>query len=494
MALDPTADLTLDALLRRRLERAPDTPWLIDAGRVVSARQAEQLMATQAAELTASQAPGSPVVVSAGNSIGVALSLFAARRARMIWVGIHRRVQSDKRAQVVEILNRPSGIIRPEDAAVVAFTSGTSGTPKGVVHSEHNICLPAVMASERGDPGLRSGTIGMYLALTSINMQILGPIQALVSGGCCVCLDTTDSGEVAEAVQRHGISSLPMAAPTAFDWVGGAATTDQLRTLVAPVVGGSGVDDRVIDQYYERFGTRLTLGYGLTEAPTSVSRQPAGGTRTPGSSGRPLDHLRVTIRGDDGSERPPGEQGEICVEPQAAGGYAGVYRTMLGYWGDPHSTERAVRVGRLHTGDNGWLDDAGFLYVVGRGSEVIVRGGVNVNLANIERALLLAPMVTDAAVIGVSNPRLGQVPVAAVVLAKPPTRVEGVPDMRANSLPTSELATWCARNMAGAERPVRFVEVDVIPRNPMGKIDRTAVSELVAAAADDAGSDRRSPS
>ncbi|HQV58263.1 MAG TPA: AMP-binding protein, partial [Ilumatobacteraceae bacterium] len=483
MALDPTGELTLDTLLRHRLAVAPDSPWLIDAERIVSTGEAEVLIADQAARLVEQQPPGTPFVVSGANGVEVALSLFAAGRAGMIWVGIHRRLPADRRTELVDVLRRPAGIAAVDAVAVVAFTSGTSGTPKGVMHSQYNICLPAVMAAARqarvdgwpgsgqtsahvGFAGENSGVIGMYLALTSINMQILGPIEALVSGASCVCLDITDSVELAEAVQRYGVTSLPMAAPTAFDWVEGGATVDQLRSLVAPVVGGSSLDDRLADRYYQRFGTRLTLGYGLTEAPTSVSRQPLGEPRVPGSSGRPLEHLRVTIRtAEDDREVAPGEQGQICVEPHQSGRYRRTYRPMLGYWGDPPATEQTLRGGRLHTGDHGWIDADGYLHVLGRGSDVIVRGGVNVNLAKIESALLGAPEVADAAVVGLHDERLGQVPAAAVVLinrtggartnAPSPT---GGTDCAGSDV--SGVAEWCVQHLPGPERPVQIAVVE----------------------------------
>ena len=461
-------DLTLDALLAGRLATDADSPWLVDDERRMSSAEADAHIALGATRLANDLAPGSRVVVSLPNSVEAALSLFAAVRAGMVWVGIHPRTAPDKVAELTRRATQPPTVDAP-GLAVIAFTSGTSGAPKGVMHTEHNICLPAVVAREREQPGpTRAPVIGMYLSLMSINMQILGPIVALASGGSCVCLANGDSVAVASAVQRYGITSLPMAAATAYDWVNGAATAAQLGSLGAPVVGGSGAREALLDDYAGRFGTRLTLGYGLTEAPTSVCREPLDRPRVRGSSGRPLDHLKVTIRDASGVPVAVDAIGEICVEAADAR-----YRPMLGYWNDPAASAAALPadaagVARLHTGDRGRLDADGFVHVLGRGDEVIVRGGVNVSAEEVEALIGGAPGVTDVAVVGVPDDRLGQVPVAAVVL-------NGEAD-------AADVVAWCQANLHGAQRPVDVVAVEALERSPMGKLRRGALAARLAAA------------
>lgn len=497
---------TFEALLAERRRTAPHTPWLIDGDTALDVRAAEEYIDRWADELSAAYAPGDRVVISLPNGIAAAVAPLALARAGLVWVGAHPRVSSDAFDDICRRVGATGAITderhlagtgcsagatagggradggradratadgghqgssvgrgssrRSDELVAISFTSGTSGSPKGVMHSQHTICVAALAARDRG---MDSPVIGMYLALTSINMVVLGPLQALVTGGACVCLATTDSAAVAEAVERHRITVMPMAAPTAYDWVHGGASAAQVATLVEPVVGGSSTPEEVLAAYQRRFGRRLTLGYGLTEVPTSVTREHAGSPRCVGSSGRALGHLRVTVRDDADRELPVGAVGEICVE--AADDR---WRPMLGYWDDPDGSARALRGGRLHSGDRGRLDAEGNLFVIGRGEDMIVRGGVNIDVEHLERVLRGAPGVVDAAVIGIDDDRLGQVPVAAVALA-----VDAARGLAA-------VEEWCLRHLSAAERLAEIRVVDSLPRTPGGKLRRASLRELMS--------------
>jgi acyl-CoA synthetase (AMP-forming)/AMP-acid ligase II len=174
----------------------------------------------------------------------------------------------------------------------------------------------------------------------------------------------------------------------------------------------------------------------------------------------------VFVAGDDGSPLPPGAVGEICVRARADGPWAGVYTPFLGYWRRPDATRRALRGGVLHTDDLGRLDADGRLFVTGRRTDVIVRGGANVYPAEVERVLHDHPAVADVAVLGIDDDRLGEA-VAAVVQLAEKDRVDA-----------STLAAFCAERLAAFKVPRHWRFVDGFDRTPMGKIRKAPLREL----------------
>ena len=465
-----------------------DRPALVDRQRTVTYRQLDHECHLWARLLADMGVPvGAHVGVQLPNSVDAALSLLGVVRAGYVWVGLPVgapeawRSRLAERTDVAVIIDRPpSDDIEHIDAAppaaaratapadpnrcvAISFTSGSSADPKAVMHSEHNLMLAAAAGARRGDG---RGVVGMYLSLMSVNMQVLGPLQALAGGGRCVCLDRRDAPSVAAAVGEHGVTAMPMAAATAYDWLADEQLDARtLASLIEPVVGGSGADDALLAAYAERFGHRLTLGYGLTEAPTSVCREPRDRPRRPGTSGVAVDHLEVEIVDDHGRPLPAGEPGEITVRAAAHGPWAGLYRPMLGYWGDSAATAAALRDGALHTGDRGCVDADGFLTVIGRASSVIVRGGANVSVAAIEAALRAVPGVTDAVVVGRPDVRLGAVPVA--VVTGPAT--------------ADEISDQLRVVLDRAHQPARLIRVSSLGRDANGKVGREVLDRLIAA-------------
>ncbi|MEI2706985.1 MAG: AMP-binding protein [Ilumatobacteraceae bacterium] len=473
--------LTVDSLLRAQSRRG-DQPALRDARAVVTYGGLEPLTRRWATTLLdRGLAPGDRVGVSLANGVDAALAFLAVIRAGLVWVGVPRALAAAERQSLLDHVgvatvvddtsafdeggaDRGAGLPPAEAGrlAVISSTSGSSGRPKGVMHSQYGVVLAAVAAARRGEG---RAVTGMYLPMTSVNMQILGPLTALAAGGCCLMIGHRSSDRVAEDVRRYAVNALPLALPTVVDWVADERiTATTLRSLTAPVVGGSAVGDEVLDAYRTRFGTRLTRGYGLTEGPTSVCREPLGQPRRRGTSGVAVDHLAVEVLGDDGSPVAPGVAGEITVTSRSAGPWAGAYRTMLGYWGEPELTAATLAEGRLHTGDLGSLDGDGFLTVQARRSELIVRGGSNVSPAEVEVAIRSLDGVDDVVVVGMDDDRLGQVPAAVVV----------------GSVQPGEVLAHCAVLLARYKVPARCVIAQRIPRGANGKPLRDEVLALLA--------------
>ena len=356
----------------------------------------------------------------------------------------------------------PIGVeVDPFAPAGLAYTSGTTGHPKGAVHSQHNLLVPgAVLVEARGyDERLRKGDCFPF---TVLNMAVLTTLLVSQAGGCSIVMDRIDAEGVAEWIRTERVTT----------WNGPPAllhslatmdsiSPDDLASLDEVWTGGADCPEAIRTAFRERFGRPVLATYGLSEAPTVVSIDDRDGAHVPGASGRPLPHLSVRIAGDDGESLPVGQTGEICVGPAPGDDR---YRLMLGYWERPDATAAALAGGELHTGDVGFLDEEGFLHLRDRKSLVIIRGGANVYPAEVERVLLEAPGVVASAVFGVPDERLGERVMAVV---------------EAESLDEAAVRAHCEANLARYKVPERFVHVDALPRNAMGKIIRTALPALL---------------
>jgi acyl-CoA synthetase (AMP-forming)/AMP-acid ligase II len=350
--------------------------------------------------------------------------------------------------------------VDPGAVAGIAYTSGTTGRPKGVMHSQYNLLVPgaALVASRGYDADLRKADC---LALTILNMMVLTTLTTAQAGGCCIVMDRLDPVGIAQWVRDeqattwNGVPAMLYSLAT-----DDSIAAEDLASLREVWSGGDSLPPETARLFHEKFGITPVGTYGLTEAPTVVTIDPLAGEFPAGTSGRPLPHLDVTIRDDEGDVLPAGEVGEVCVGPTSAGDWAGVYRPMLGYLHHDEATASALAGGVLHTGDLGALDADGFLAIRARRNAVIIRGGANVYPAEVERVILTVDGVKACAVFGVPDERLGQ-RVAAVLEAWP--GAEPSPD---------EVVERCRGELAKYKVPETVVVVDELPRNAMGKVER----------------------
>jgi acyl-CoA synthetase (AMP-forming)/AMP-acid ligase II len=358
--------------------------------------------------------------------------------------------------------------IDPDGPAAIAYTSGTTGRPKGVVHSQHNLLLPPA-ALLRDEPAvLVQGTI---LPLTILNMQVLSTVQSLLSGGLLVPIDRIDAVGVASWVSEFAVQRMYTTPPTVYDLLTRPdVDPEDIASLSHLGVGGAKCPDGLRERYRERFGRDFVFGYGLTEAPTGVTGS-TDGVVPLGSSGAARDHVEVTIRDEDGTVLGPDGEGEICIGVSPHGPFAGCYSTMLGYWERPEATARALRDGVLHTGDVGRIDEDGMLWVLDRRSDLIIRGGANVYPAEVERVLEALEQVAEGAVVPREDPRLGEEVVAIVM---PAAGVE------AGSLDRRQLVDACLGELAKYKVPVEWYAVEQFPRNAMGKVLKPALRAWLA--------------
>ena len=360
----------------------------------------------------------------------------------------------------------PRRPIDPHAPAAIAYTSGTTGFPKGAVHSQHNMLWPGADAREN-DPGPLDERHGVVLPLTLLNLMVLGPLFAWLKGTTCVCVDRTDPIGLRDFIRDEHITRMTFAPTIVHDLLHhpDVAAAD-LVTLRRPECGGSSTPNSLRQLFLERFGAPVLTGYGLTEAPTAVSREMPGDDLLPGCSGTAFAPVDVVIIDGDGGEVPAGEVGEIGVRARRVGAWAGVYTPFLGYWNRPDATAHALRGGLLHTGDIGMIDGSGRVFVKDRMNDVIIRGGANVYPAEVERVLHEHPTVAACAVLGVADERLGE-RVAAAVQARPGAVID-----------PSDLARHCRVGLARYKVPERWVVVDAFARTPMGKIPKAPLRAL----------------
>jgi acyl-CoA synthetase (AMP-forming)/AMP-acid ligase II len=518
----PGIPQTISELIDLRAREIPSAVALLDRQRRLTfAELADESLRAASVLVEAGVRAGDRVAVSLPNRVELVIHFYATQRIGAIWCGINPALTNDERVAVladadarlfvgteptVDGVNarmqdlpllvgamtverfvdlvakaKPRAAAdlpapNPHRPAALAHTSGTTGRPKGVVHAEHNLLL-AGYAFNQVSP---ADVVGSSLPLTILNLVILAPIGALTVGGRCACLDRGDAVGLADQIEQHGVQRISVAPATVYDWVhNDAITTEKLRCLTGLGVGGSSTPEPLRIAYPQKFGRAFTSAYGLTEAPTTLTREFETDDRPPGSSGKAVPQVEIVIVDDNGLSVGPGEVGEICARPIMRGPFADVYRPMLGYWRQPEATAKALRIDsdglvRLHTGDVGFLDEQGFLHVTDRKSELIIRGGANVYPAEVERVLLSHDEVGDCAVVGRDHDRLGQ-EVVAFVQRKP----NGVVD-------AATLTSFVAQHLARYKVPAVILFVESFPRNAMGKIaKRTLEAELRSGARTD---------
>ena len=473
----------LDEPLRRR----PDDEALVDARQRLTYRDLDQRVAETAAGLEhLGLGSGDRLAVSLPNGVEIVVLFLAAMRLGAVWVGVHPSMAAPERAWLLAdagadvVIDASTDLaalrrtpldtlpdVDPLAPAVVAYTSGTTGRPKGAVHDQLHLLLPGnVIVHDR--MGGRGERVGVHLPLTTANLLVLGPLLAFQGGGTCICIDGGDPVDLARWVRDERVEHMSTSPAVVHDLIEHPhVKADHLVALTRLGVGGASCPEDLRAAYEHRFGQRFTTGYGLTEAPAAVTQETERAPHVAGASGRPMTHVAITITGSDGQPLATGEEGEICVGPATAGPWAGRWQGMHGYWRRPDATAAARRGPLLRTGDIGFLGDDGYLRVLDRRTDLVNRGGANVYPAEVVRVLLEHPAVDDAYVFGRPHDRLGQEVVAAVSLR------------RATTATPDELRRHCRERLSGYKVPTVLAVVDELPRNLLGKVDRVRTAELV---------------
>jgi acyl-CoA synthetase (AMP-forming)/AMP-acid ligase II len=350
------------------------------------------------------------------------------------------------------------------DDAWLLFTSGTTGQPKGAVLTHRSLCAGLESAAS-GRP-VQAGDRYLY-PFPLFHVSAHNVLLQHKFGAAVVLLTGFDASKVLHSIQEFGVTTLSLA-PTMlamlFDHPDfNPRVFDGVRTIG---YGASAMPEGLLRKFMSQCDTGLSGGYGMTELSGSVAFLGPEEHRLVltsrsellGSVGKPTVGVDLRLLDEAGSEVPPGATGEIVVRgPQV----------MDRYWDDPEATMVTVVEGWLHTGDIGRFDEAGNLYIVDRKKDLIITGGENVSSREVEEVLVRHPQVSQAAVVGLEDPRWGEAVWAAVVVS-PGSEMIG-----------EELLEYCRSQLAGYKTPKQLQIVKELPVNASGKIDKRQVRELL---------------
>ena len=354
---------------------------------------------------------------------------------------------------------RPLVARADDDLAALLYTGGTTGRAKGVMLSHANLWFSGRQAHDAGHvPGVTRN-------LTTLPLSHAYGLLVTIAGmhtteqAINVLLRWFDPTAFLELIGEHQLQQSAVV-PTMLQILLGMPLEEyDLSSLRWLSSGGAPLAPEVEQEFRRRVpSVTIRQGYGLTESAALISTNPSGAVKS-GSVGRPVPGTEVEIRDDEGRVLPPGEPGEVCARSPGI---------MQGYWRAPEATSEALENGWLHTGDIGYLDADGYLHIVDRKKDLIIRGGFNVYPRDVEDALVQHPAVQMAAVVGRPSERHGEEVVAFVSLA---------PDAQATA---DELIEWAREHIGGYKYPREVRVVDAIPLTAVGKIDRKAVRAQVA--------------
>jgi acyl-CoA synthetase (AMP-forming)/AMP-acid ligase II len=345
----------------------------------------------------------------------------------------------------------------PGALALLIYTSGTTGKPKGVMLDHANLTAMVTMITMALDLTAADHCL-LILPLFHVNGILVSVLSPLAVGG-----RTTVTGrfspstffDTVEAVRPTYFSAVPAiyAMLSALpDDVG--PDTSSVRFAVC---GAAPMPAELIARFEERYGTTIVEGYGLSECTCAATINPIDGPRKAGTVGLPLPGQEVALLHADGRPTTDG-RGEVIVRGP---------NVMRGYLNKPEDTARTLEDGWLHTGDVGYFDADGYLVLVDRVKDMIIRGGENIYPKEIENVLYTHPAVLEAAVVGRPHAVFGEEPVAFVALRSP------------ESVLPEELVELCSRSLARYKVPRDVVIFDALPKNALGKIAKPELRKLV---------------
>jgi long-chain acyl-CoA synthetase len=338
----------------------------------------------------------------------------------------------------------------PSDTAVILYTSGTTGTPKGAELTHGNLARNAEVSRQLFGIGPQSVILGSLPLFHSFG-QTCTLNATLLAGGTVTLLPRFDAGRALEIVERDRVTIF-MGVPTMYNALLNHPERERfdVSSLEVCVSGGASLPVELLHGFEEAFDCTILEGYGLSETSPVASFNHPGAVRKPGSIGTPVDGVELKLAGPDGDDVPPGEVGEILIRG---------HNVMKGYWRKPEATAAAISAdGWFASGDLARMDEDGYFFIVDRKKDLIIRGGYNVYPREIEEILYSHPAVREVAVVGVPHPELGE-EIGAAVALKPGAEAT-----------VEELRDFVKEQIAAYKYPRLVWFVDELPKTATGKI------------------------
>lgn len=347
----------------------------------------------------------------------------------------------------------PPVVHRGGDIALLVYTSGTTGRPKGVVLTHGNVHAMAESIAAAMDSGPETHSL-LILPLFHVNGIVVSVLSPLLAGGRATVAGRFDPRTFFGLVEKYRPTYFS-AVPTIYTMLEAlpADVEPDTSSLQFAICGAAPMPPGLMSKFEERYGVPIIEGYGLSEATCASTSNPRNGIRKPGTVGTVLPGQRIAILAPDGSAITDGSPGEVAIQGPTV---------MRGYLNKPDETAKTLVDGWLHTGDVGVLDADGYLTLVDRTKDMIIRGGENIYPKEIEAVLYEHAGVHEVAVVGRPDAVYGQVPVAFVSLK---------PDAGTS---TDQLIAHLERSLAKYKRP-EIVMAEQIPKNAIGKIDKPAL-------------------
>ena len=342
-----------------------------------------------------------------------------------------------------------------DDNAVILYTSGTTGQPKGAELTHAGLVRNAELTARTLLKNSSDDVIMGCLPLFHVFGLTCGLNASVAAAGTLTLLPRFDPAKALDIIERDAVTIFE-GVPTMYAAMLNLPGADPAKaaTLRVCVSGGAALPVEVLRGFEEKFGCMILEGYGLSETSPVASFNHPDRERKPGSIGTPVEGVQMRLIDDQGQTVPDGEIGEIAIRG---------HNVMRGYWNKPEATAEAMTDGWFRTGDMAKVDSDGYYYIVDRKKDLIIRGGYNVYPREIEEVLHEHPAVAEVAVIGMPHPELGE-EVGAAVALKP----------GATATP-EELRAFARDRVAAYKYPRRVWLVDSLPKGPTGKILRREV-------------------
>jgi long-chain acyl-CoA synthetase len=337
-----------------------------------------------------------------------------------------------------------------EGTAVILYTSGTTGKPKGAELTHFNLTRNSEIAS-RTTSNVKAGDVVLgALPLFHSFGQTVSMNASLRVGATLTLLPKFEPGEALEIMQRERVSHF-YGVPTMYGALlhhPGRKEYDTSALRIC-ITGGASMPVEVLRGFEAAFGCEVLEGYGLSEtSPVACTNHP-GRPRKPGSIGTPIEEVEMKLVDEDDNEVPRGEVGEILIRG---------HNIMKGYWERPEATAETMRGGWFHSGDMGRIDEDGYYFIVDRKKDLIIRGGYNVYPREVEEVLYEHPKIREAAVLGVPHDEWGEEIGAAVVVHED------------EELSAQEVSEYVKERIAAYKYPRIVWFLDELPKGPTGKI------------------------